>query len=274
MAATSESDEGQILSVSNLSIQRGDTNILRNLSWQVRPGEHWALLGSNGSGKTSLLLTLTGYMVPTRGEIELLGKRFGEADWRALRERVGLVSSAVRQRVPDDEVVLDTILSGRRAMIGFWGKATEKERKQAEKLLRQVRGTHLADRAWRVLSQGERQRILIARALMADPALLILDEPCAGLDPVAREQFLHFLQQLAERPDGPSLLLVTHHVEEIVPAITHALFLKKGRIVATGAKSKVMRTETVKMAFSADVRLLSRSGRYRLAISPKARALV
>lgn len=273
MAPTSESAE-KILSVSNLSIHRDDTKILRNVSWEVRPGEHWAILGSNGSGKTSLLLSLTGYLMPTSGEIELLGKRFGEADWRELRERVGLVSSAVRQRIPDFETALDVVISGRKAMFGNWGRTSQDEQKRAEALLRRVRCSQLAERPWRVLSQGERQRTLIARALMAEPPLLILDEPCTGLDPVAREQFLYFLQQLAERPQGPSIILVTHHVEEIMPAFSHVLLMRQGRAYASGEKRQVLKTETIRAAFQADVRLISRAERYRLAIAPRTRAMI
>lgn len=266
--------ERPILAVTKLTLQRGRTTILRDLSWEVRRGEHWVILGNNGSGKTSLLLALTGYALPTGGEIDLLGERFGESDWRKLRERVGIVSSAVKQRVPGDELALDTVISGGRAMIGFWGKPTEEEREAAEKWLRQARCFHLAAREWRVLSQGERQRVLIARALMGNPALLILDEPCEGLDPVAREQFLHFLQQLANRPSGPSLVLVTHHVEEIMPAFSHALLLKQGRVAASGAKAKVLTSEQMSAAFAAEVRVTSRIGRYRLTLSPKARGLL
>jgi iron complex transport system ATP-binding protein len=264
----------RILALQNVSLLREETTILRKVSWEVQAGEHWVILGANGSGKTSLLKILTAYETATEGEVFLLGERFGAADWRALRERVGLVSSAIRQRIPDNEAALETVVSGRRAMLAFWGKIAADERADAEKLLRQVRCQHLAEREWRVLSQGERQRVLIARALMADPAVLILDEPCAGLDTVAREQFLHFLQQLGEQPGGPSLVLVTHHVEEIVPAMSHALLLKAGKVVAAGPKQKVLTTDLMKATFGADVRLLSRGGRYRLVVHPRARGLL
>lgn len=160
--------------------------------------------------------------MPTQGEIVLLGQRYGDSDWRELRKRVGLVSSSIRQLMNDDEPGLETVISGKSAMIDFWGRVTRGDRLRAMRLLRQVEGTHLAGRPWRVLSQGERQRILIGRALMARPQLLILDEPCAGLDPTAREQFLHFLQRLGSRKQSPTLVLVTHHVEEIMPVFSHA----------------------------------------------------
>ncbi len=269
METDSRLETTPVLAVENVSVERGETTILRRVSWSVLPGEHWAILGSNGSGKTSLLMALTGYLFPTSGSVSLLGEKFGDSDWRELRERVGLVSSAVRQRIPDEETALATVVSGRTATIAHWGKIGAEDRGKAEKLLRRVRALHLADREWRLLSQGERQRVLIARAMMAEPALLILDEPCAGLDPVAREQFLFFLQQLAEAGEGPALVLVTHHVEEIVPAISHALLLKKGRVVASGRKEQVLTSGGLTKAFEADVRLSRRNGRYRMTVEAK-----
>src|SRR5690625_146647 len=270
----SAAEKVRILSVSDLSVQRGGTQILRNVFWNIHRDEPWAIVRSNGSGKTSLLLALTGYLMPTRGKIELLGEQFGQSDWRTLRERVGLVSASILQRIPIHELALDAVLSGRKAQLGNWGETSTEEIEQAENLLDQVRASHLADRPWRVLSQGERQRILIARALMADPALLILDEPCAGLDPVAREQFLHFLQQMAESPDAPSLIFVTHHVEEIIPAISHVLAMRAGRTFAAGEKEKVLQTDTLSSVFNAEVTLTSRNGKYQLQVSPDTRTLL
>jgi len=185
-----------ILSVTGLHIERSGTMIIDKISWQAAPGQHWVILGANGSGKTSLLSALTGYLMPTGGEISLLGQNYGEADWRELRKRIGIVSSSVRQLMADDEPALETVASGKYAMIDFWGRITRAEKNQALKLLHQIECTHLAERAWSVLSQGERQRVLIGRALMARPRVLILDEPCAGLDPAAREHFLQFIQRL------------------------------------------------------------------------------
>src|ERR1043166_2674661 len=259
-----------ILNVSGLRIERGDTVILHDVSWCVRRGEHWAILGANGSGKTSLLRALTGYLPPTAGEIEVLGEHYGESDWRELRKRVGLVSSAVRQMMYDDEPALDTIVSGRYAMIDFWGEATPADRREARAILRKIECEHLAARPWRVLSQGERQRVLIGRALMAKPALLILDESCAGLDPVARERFLQFLQRLR----GPTLVLVTHHVEEIVPAFTHVLVLREGKVLAAGAKQRVLASALFSKAFGVRLRLKSVDGRYKLDVGPSKRVVI
>ena len=254
-----------ILTVRDLTIQRGDTTILDRLSWEVARGEHWVILGANGSGKTSLLSALAGYLTPTAGDITVLGETFGASDWRELRKLIGLVSSTVRQMVPDEEDALTTVVSGKDAMIGHWGRVKTAERTAARKLLRQVEAQYLADRPWLVLSQGERQRVLIARALMARPRLLILDEPCAGLDPVAREQFLAFLDRLGTQRGAPALVLVTHHVEEIMPVFGHALLLREGRVIAAGKIASVLNSALLSRTFAARLRLIRRDGRHALA---------
>ncbi|HEV7868179.1 MAG TPA: ABC transporter ATP-binding protein [Chthoniobacteraceae bacterium] len=251
-----------ILEVRDLLIRRGETTILDRISWDVQRGEHWVILGANGSGKTSLLSALTGYLSPTAGEIVVLGQRFGETDWRELRTQIGLVSSSIRQRIPDHEPALITVVSGKYAMIDYWGKVQAADRAAAMRLLRQVEAVDFADRPWAVLSQGERQRVLIGRALMAKPRLLILDEPCAGLDPIAREQFLSFLERLGQRKRGPALVLVTHHVEEITPAFTHALLLRRGGIAAAGALDRVLTSAALSAAFDARIQLRRNGGRY------------
>src|SRR6202167_3010768 len=195
-----------ILDISNLKIQRDGVTILNGVNWRADRGQHWVILGANGSGKTSLLSALTGYLMPTSGEIVLLGKQYGKSDWRELRNRIVLVSSSVRQMMADDEPALETVVSGKFAMIDFWGKLSRADKNQGLKILRQIECLYLANREWRVLSQGERQRILIGRALMARPRVLILDEPCAGLDPAAREHFLQFLQRLGTSRNAPALV--------------------------------------------------------------------
>lgn len=258
-----------ILSLRDLTIQRGDVRILDRVSWSVAPGEHWVILGANGSGKTSLLSALTGYLSPTSGDITVLGQTFGESDWRELRTHVGLVSSSIRQMIPDHEPALTTVISGRYAMIDYWGRVRAEDRTAAQRLLRQVEAKHLAERPWGVLSQGERQRVLIARALMARPPLLILDEPCAGLDPLAREHFLAFLQRLGAQQHAPALIFVTHHVEEIIPLFTHTLLLRAGRLLAAGPNARVLTTKRLAQTFDTPLRLTRRQGRYTLAIPPR-----
>ncbi len=256
-----------ILDIAGLSITRSGTVILSDIAWRVLPGQHWVILGANGSGKTSLLAALTGYLMPTAGEISALGQRYGETDWRELRTRIGLVSSSLRQLMNDSEPALFTVAGGKYAMIDFWGEPSRADQRRARSLLELVEASHLADREWGVLSQGERQRVLIARALMSRPRLLILDEPCAGLDPAAREHFLQFVDNLARRPDSPALVLVTHHVEEITPVFTHALLLAAGRVSATGPRKQVLNSANLTRVFACPVRLHGHQGRLRLEVT-------
>jgi iron complex transport system ATP-binding protein len=261
-------DGTDILRVSDLGITRDGTKILDRVTWSVRKGEHWVILGANGSGKTSLLSALTGYLTPSSGEVEVLGQRYGASDWRELRRAIGIVSSSVRQMMHDDEPALDSVISGKFAMIDFWGRATAGDRAAALRILRQIECGGLARRPWRVLSQGERQRVLIGRALMARPRLLILDEPCAGLDPVSREHFLQFIQRMGGRRNAPALILVTHHVEEIMPVFSHVLLLKAGRVLAAGCRESVLAPRFLAETFGAQVSLRRRAGRYEMIVRP------
>jgi iron complex transport system ATP-binding protein len=255
-----------ILEVSGLRVTRGSTEILRGVDWRVAAGEHWAILGPNGCGKTSLLKALVGYLAPTRGSIALLGRRYGHADWRELRLRIGIVSSALQAAVPPAESAIETVVSGRYAQLDLWARPTSADRAAARSLLRVAGIAALAGREWAYLSQGERQRVLIARALMARPRLLILDEPCAGLDPVAREEFLRLVEGLARRRRGPALVLVTHHVEEITPGFSHLLLLRAGRAVASGPRRRILTSANLSAAFGAPVRLVRQRKSLRLEI--------
>jgi iron complex transport system ATP-binding protein len=255
-----------ILSVDNLCIVRDGTVILHDVNWRVLRGQHWVILGANGSGKTSLLSALTGYLMPTSGEISLLGEIYGQSDWRELRKQIGLVSSSVRQMMADEEPALETVASGKYAMIDFGGRLTRAEKTRTRKLLRQVECEYLAARPWRVLSQGERQRVLIGRALMAKPRVLILDEPCAGLDPAAREHFLDFIQRLGQQSHAPTLVFVTHHVEEIMPVFTHVLLLKNGAVLAAGEKAGTLNSRNLSQVFNAQTKLKITTGRYTLKV--------
>lgn len=258
-----------ILEVSDLRVERGSTVILGGVNWALRRGQHWAILGLNGSGKTSLLKALTGYLSPTAGFLRLLGRRYGEADWRELRLRVGIVTSALQASIPAAEPALETVVSGRYAQLDLWAHPTPAELREARRWMRFGGIAPLADREWLFLSQGERQRVLIARALMSRPKLLILDEPCAGLDPVAREDFLEFLEALARRRGGPALVLVTHHVEDITPAFTHALVLRAGQVFAAGPKRGMLTSRVLSGAYGARVAVSAKSGRYRAEVLPR-----
>jgi iron complex transport system ATP-binding protein len=258
---------GVLLDVNNLRVARGHTEILRDVNWRIQRGENWVILGANGSGKTTLLKTLTGYMPPSSGALTVLGRTYGSSDWRELRLRIGVVTSAFATAIPSAEPVIDTVISGKYAQLDLWHRVSREDRAQAGRLLRFIGLDALADREWAYLSQGERQRVLIARALMGRPKVLILVEPCSGLDPVAREQFLAFIERLARRRSAPCLVLVTHHVEEIVPAFTHALLLRKGAVVATGLRGTVLTNASLRSTFGAPLRLSSRGGRYQLTFS-------
>jgi iron complex transport system ATP-binding protein len=256
-----------ILDVDSLGIRRGEVEILRDTTWRVKKGEHWAILGANGSGKTSLLSALTGYLSPTTGRFRVLGQEFGRSDWRELRNHIGLVSSALRQLMADSETALETVASGKDAVIDVWGPLKRNDRERARAILRQIGCSHLERRVWAVLSQGERQRVLIGRALMANPQALILDEPCAGLDPAAREHFLEFLQSLTEKRSGPAIILVTHHVEEIVEGITHVLALRNGDIAASGQKRDTLTSSVLSDVFNCRAQLTQSRNRYQLRVA-------
>jgi len=256
-----------VLRLSRIRIERGGIVIVEDVSWTVERGQHWVLLGANGSGKTSLLSSVMGYLPATQGDIEVLGERYGEGDWREMRRRIGIVSSALVPMLEEGEPALKTILSGKSAMLGYWGPVVDDELARARRILERIECTHLQARPWRCLSQGERQRVLIGRVLMADPPLLILDEPCAGLDPAAREHFVQFLDRWGKDESAPTLVLVTHHVEEIMPVFSHVLVLKQGRVLACGPKAEVLTEETLANAFDAAIGLRCADGRYLLTVA-------
>jgi iron complex transport system ATP-binding protein len=242
-----------IISIRDLRVVRGGTKILKAIQWEVAPSENWVILGANGSGKTTLLSCVTGYVTPSSGTIEVLGKQYGKTDWRELRKEVGLVSSSIRHLIEDTQSALDVVASGRDAELNRWRPVRGTLLQEAQKRLREVECGSLGERPWAFLSQGERQRVLIGRALMARYRILILDEPCAGLDPVARERFLQFLSRLATSERTPNLVFVTHHVEEILPCFGKALILKGGKILSQGAIADVIRSSTMSDAFDSGI---------------------
>ena len=255
-----------IISVRDLFVQRSGNVILEGLNWEVQANEHWVVLGPNGSGKTSLLSCVTGYLTPSRGKICVLGREYGRSDWRELRKEVGLVSSSIRHFIEDGQTALEVVASGRTAELNLWHKPKAALREAALSILRQVEAEPLAGRPWLYLSQGERQRTLIGRALMAQFRILILDEPCAGLDPVARERFLAFIRRLALAPETPNLVMVTHHVEEILPCFSRALVLHRGKILVQGASNKVITSQVLSTAFEAEIKVLRRRARFELKV--------
>lgn len=260
-----------VFEMENVSVQRNGRKILEGINLTVERDQHWVILGGNGSGKTSLLNVLMGYLTPTTGDVHMRRREdavnSASQSWDDWRKRIGFVSSSISQLIEPAETALEIVLSGRHAMVNYWqhGDDNPAEIRAAEKVLEKVNASSLRDQSWSTMSQGERQRVLIGRALMSQKMeILVLDEPCAGLDPVAREHFLQFVEELTEKGSFRSLLLVTHHVEEIIPAITHALVLKEGQVVAQGEKRRALNSFSLSEAFGAELKLRSRLGRYRL----------
>jgi len=253
-----------VIEFNNVTLQRNGKRILEGVTWRVNPGENWVMLGANGSGKTTVLKVLAGYEWPTQGEVTVLGNRFGECRVPELRKRIGWVSSAIENRFPAWQTAQEIVLSGADASLRAYREFSEEETDRAACMLEQVGAAGIATRSYGVLSQGEQQRVLIARALIQQPALMVLDEPCAGLDPAARDAFLSDMAAYATREGAPSCVFVTHHVEEIGPWINRAVILSGGRVTAQGRVEAVLADEHVTEAFGRPCRLERIDGLYRL----------
>jgi iron complex transport system ATP-binding protein len=246
----------------NVSLIRRQRLILDGISWDVHPGNNWVVLGANGSGKTTLLRLLAGYLWPTQGSITVLGEEFGRTDVRELRKHIGWVGSFLEAQIPPSIRPLDLIVSGKYASIGIFENPREEDYQQGLDLARQLKCAEILDLPYGVLSQGEKQRLLIARALIHKPQLLILDEPCAGLDLVAREELLDTLEHQGRTQGGLTMIFVTHHLQEIMPTFTHALLLRQGRCVAQGQKPEILRSELLTQAFGITVKVTEEGERY------------
>ncbi|MGC8491670.1 MAG: ABC transporter ATP-binding protein [Syntrophobacteraceae bacterium] len=243
--------------------------ILDDISWQIRPGENWVVLGSNGSGKTTLLQILAGYLWPTSGEVTVLGERFGEVDLRVLRRKIGWVGSFLQAQVPPSQKPLEFIVSGKYATLGIFDTPSPSDFEEAAALAEKLHCQKILDLPYAVLSQGEKQRLLIARALISKPGLLILDEPCSGLDLVSREQLLSTLESLGRDPEGPSMILVTHYLEEIMPAFGHVFLLKSGRCTAQGEKPAILNPDLLTDAFGIPIDAGRENGRFWCRVAPR-----
>jgi iron complex transport system ATP-binding protein len=241
------------------------TRILDAVSWKVEPGEHWAILGPNGAGKTTLLKIVCGILWPNAGG-EVYRKGETLIDLSQLRRSIGWVTSTLADEIPVRETVLDTVVSGKYAQIGLleypWEPIPERVYEEARARLKELGCEALASQPFGTLSQGEQQRILVCRARMTDPYLIILDEPCAGMDPGARELFLSSLSAIQNINGLPSLVYVTHHVEEILPLFKKTFLLKSGRIIRSGATEEVLSTSTLKQLYGVSLQLLKKNGRY------------
>jgi iron complex transport system ATP-binding protein len=257
-----------LIEVQNLSLWR-DRPILNDISFRILPQESWVILGPNGSGKSSLLAALTGYLPASKGSIEILGHHYGKSDWREIRKFIGIVSSHVTSSIHENEIVEHLVISGKEAILNYWGKIEEADRKEAKRLLKQVGCLHLATHTWGTLSQGERQKVFIARALMARYKILILDEACAGLDLVAREEFLKQIEKIVKSKKSPLLIWVTHHLEEIASWMTHVLLLKKGKVLAQGLKKNILNSTNLSKAFERKIKVSCKKKIYRCELQNK-----
>jgi iron complex transport system ATP-binding protein len=255
--------EDLVVHMADVGVRRGATNLLAGLSWRVELDERWVVLGPNGAGKTTLLRLAAAELHPTTGMVHVLGDRLGRVDVFELRTRIGFCSAALLARVPAEERVGDLVMSAGYAVLGRWRETYEtSDTARAEALLKALGVAHLADRPFGTLSEGERKRTLIARALMTDPELLLLDEPAAGLDLGGREDLVARLTELAMDPDAPATILVTHHVEEIPPGFTHLLLLADGGVVAQGLLEDALTAENLSTTFGQDLELTRSGDRY------------
>jgi len=250
-----------MIDIHNVSWEQNNNKILEQISWKVIEGEHWCLLGLNGSGKTTLLNMINGYIWPSEGSMSVLGKKFGEFDLRELRKSIGWVSTSLQQKLYGSETALKIVLSGKFATIGLYDQTDSADMIQAEELMKTLGCTALMERTYNTLSQGEKQRVLIARALMASPKLLILDEPCTGLDVFAREQLLQMIAAVAGEQNAPTIIYVTHHVEEILPCFTKTLLIKEGKVFAANDTSEVLTSALMSEFFGVPVHIEKRNGR-------------
>ena len=248
-----------------VTVRHGSTEAVRDLTWQVDDHDRWVVLGPNGSGKTTLLQLATGHLHPTSGTVDVLGHRLGRTDVRHLRTRIGLVSGAVTRLLRPQLTAAEVVVTGRHAALEpWWHDYTAADHERARDLLAQggLDRPHDAVKPFAVLSEGERQQVLLARAVMGDPELLVFDEPAAGLDLGARERLVRRLRTLAEDPASPPIVFVTHHVEEIPPGFGHLLLLRDGRAVAQGELAATLTSAALSEAFGLTVEVDVRHGRY------------
>jgi iron complex transport system ATP-binding protein len=252
-----------VIEFAGVTVRRGSATLLDKVSWRVGEGERWVVLGPNGAGKTTLLQVASAQIHPTDGVVGILDEVLGTVDVFELRPRIGLTSAALAERIPRSELVRDVVVSASYGVVGRWREAYDDlDHDRARELLASVGADHLLDRTFGTLSEGERKRVQIARALMADPELLLLDEPAAGLDLGGREDLVSTLTLLAADPASPTTVLVSHHVEEIPPGFSHALLLREGRVVAVGEIDQVITEDRLAETFDMPLVLSHEGGRW------------
>ncbi|WP_417506117.1 ABC transporter ATP-binding protein [Microbacterium sp.] len=251
------------LEFTDVVVRREGRNIIDHVTWEVDDDQRWVILGPNGAGKTTLLQLADTLMHPTSGTVTVLGETLGRTDVFEVRPRIGFASSAMAKRVPRDETVLNTVLTAAYSVLGRWNENYEDiDERRALRVLADWRLDHLADRTFGTLSDGEQKRVQIARAVMTDPELLLLDEPTASLDLGSREELLALLSGYASSPTTPAMLMVTHHVEEIPVGFTHVMLIRDGAIVAAGPIAETLTAEALTNTFGMPIVLSSEDGRY------------
>ncbi len=252
-----------VLALRDVSVRRDDRTLLDRVTWEVRAGERWVVLGPNGSGKTTLVRVASLYLHPSQGEVELLGERLGRTDVRTLRRRIGLASSSLADQLRPQLTAAEVVMTARHAALEpWWHEYDEGDRRRAAGLLAAMGCAGMAGRTFGTLSSGERQRVLLARTLMAEPALVLLDEPTAGLDLGGRETLVSRLGALAADASSPPLVLVTHHVDEIPAGFTHVLLLHRGRVLAAGPLAETLTAPNLSGLFGMPLRLERRGLRW------------
>lgn len=244
-----------MIRMNGIHLIRENRHILQDVNLHVRQGEHWVILGRNGSGKTTLLEMINGYLFPSRGTVEVLGCRYGTVDVREMRKRIGYISQSLLEKMSLRDPVWEAVATGAFAYLRFYQEIPPDVTERAFAMLDRVGLSHTAEQPLGTLSQGERKKAMLARSLMAEPSILILDEPCSGLDLYEREKLLSDIERLAADPAGPAIVYVTHHIEEIMPSFTHIALLEQGRVVAAGAKREVLTPELLQQAYQVNVRV-------------------
>ena len=253
----------QVLEFADVVVRRNARNIVDHVDWTVTDDQRWVVLGPNGAGKTTILQLAATLLHPTSGEVTILGERLGRTDVFELRPRIGFASSAMARRVPPEETVLDVVLTAAFSVLGRWNEEYETiDERRARRVLGEWKLDHLADRTFGTLSDGEQKRVQIARAVMTDPELLLLDEPTASLDLGAREELLGLLGGYAQAPTTPAMVMVTHHVEEIPVGFTHVLLLRDGAVVAAGPVEETLTAQNLSDTFGMPIALSVEDGRY------------
>ena len=242
-----------VIQMTNVSWINGNRYIVRDVNWSVHRGQHWAIIGLNGSGKTSLLNLVNGYIWPSRGSLSVLGKKFGEYDIRDLRKKIGWVSSSLQERFYADETAEEIVLSGTCATIGFYDRIYPEDSRHVSGLLKRLGCSHIAKKPYSTLSQGEKQKVLIARALIHNPEVLIFDEPCSGLDVFSREHLLSYIANIGKGKKAPTIIYVSHRIEEIQHVFTHTLLLRRGVIHSQGRTRQMLTSRNLSDFFETPV---------------------